>query len=187
MADFKIAFKRTQLNEGAYKYSNLASDRGGETYSGISRRAHPRWSGWALIDARRAAPEFPANLEGYVALQNMVEPFFKSEYWDKINGDRIQNQPIADETYDQAVNSGWVQAGLFLQRSLNLLNKRARMYADLQVDGVIGNVSLGILNNHPNPAAVLKTLNGYQFSHYKDLAEHDETQEDNFYGWLSRT
>lgn len=187
MAEFKIAFDRTMLAEGRFKYSNRASDRGGETYSGISWGAHPNWPGWALINARKPSPDFPNNLKGYAALEALVEPLYKTEYWDQIHGDQIHDQGIANETFDQAVNSYWLTAGMFLQRALNILNKRSRIYPDLQVDGKIGPRTLAILNTHPNPAAVLKALNGYQFCNYRDLAEHDAVQEDNFYGWLSRT
>lgn len=185
MALFETAYKRTAKIEGGY--SDRAADRGGETYKGISRRANPGWNGWFLIDARKASPDFPKNLEDYQALQDCIPEFYRAEYWNRINGDLMNSQEIANELYDTAVNMGWITAGLFLQRSLNILNKKEGTYPNVPTDGIIGPKTLFILNDHKKPAAVLKTLNGFQFCYYKDIAEHDETQELNFYSWLERT
>ena len=45
---FDNAFAHTQTNEGGY--ANNKADLGGETYAGISRKYHPKWSGWAIVD-----------------------------------------------------------------------------------------------------------------------------------------
>ena len=48
MADFNIAFNKVVFHEGGYV--NDPEDRGGETYMGISRRAHPSSNIWYHID-----------------------------------------------------------------------------------------------------------------------------------------
>ena len=48
MADFEKAFINTMGYEGGYVYD--PDDAGGETYKGISRRYHPSWPGWRIID-----------------------------------------------------------------------------------------------------------------------------------------
>ena len=48
MANFDIAFRRTISAEGGYV--NDPNDKGGETYMGISRRAHPTSKIWTYID-----------------------------------------------------------------------------------------------------------------------------------------
>jgi lysozyme family protein len=36
----------------------------------------------------------------------MVQEFYREQFWNKINGDEIPNQELADQVYDMAVNSG---------------------------------------------------------------------------------
>lgn len=184
MADFQIAFKRTATNEGGYV--NRTADRGGETYRGIARNKNPQWEGWALIDARKPAADFPANLEGYAALQEKYEQFFKAEYWDKVQGDQILSQGIANELFDSAVQFGFMTAGFFLQDSLNLLNKNGKLFPDMLTDGKIGPRTLKLTNEFPWPDALLKTMNGFQFMKYVGICRHDSTQEEFFHGWLKR-
>ncbi|HSD38603.1 MAG TPA: glycosyl hydrolase 108 family protein [Rhodocyclaceae bacterium] len=50
MADFSPAFEAMIQNEGGYKLSNVANDRSGQTYAGISRNFHAGWAGWTIID-----------------------------------------------------------------------------------------------------------------------------------------
>ena len=45
---YKEAIKKTLKYEGGYV--NDKDDRGGETYRGVSRRYHPNWSGWKIVD-----------------------------------------------------------------------------------------------------------------------------------------
>ena len=45
-ASFERAYQNTAQIEGGYVYHPY--DRGGETYDGIARKAHPDWFGWAL-------------------------------------------------------------------------------------------------------------------------------------------
>ena len=45
---FKKALEHTLKREGCY--ANHGKDRGKETYKGISRKYHPKWPGWELID-----------------------------------------------------------------------------------------------------------------------------------------
>ena len=48
MADFTKAYALTAAYEGGYV--DDPEDAGGETYRGISRRYHPSWQGWQIID-----------------------------------------------------------------------------------------------------------------------------------------
>ena len=50
-------------------YVNHPNDPGGETYKGISRRAHPNWKGWQLIDQKKPVPE------------QLVQEFYYNNYW----------------------------------------------------------------------------------------------------------
>jgi lysozyme family protein len=184
MADFKQALKKTLGIEGFY--SNDLTDRGAETYKGISRKNNADWHGWIVIDEHKNLPGFPKTLETDEHLQQYVSDLYKERYWDKVAGDFITSQEVAEELFDIAVNMGVKTAVLFLQGSINLLNRNQKLYADIDADGIIGIKTYSTLNKFCNEKSVLKSLNGFQFERYKEICEKDPTQEKYFEGWLQR-
>ena len=104
MADFSIAFNKVLANEGGYV--NDPSDPGGETYKGIARKIFTKWDGWLILDTLKRQSGFPANLEQNIDLQQKVKSFYEVNFWDKVNGDNITNQSIANSIFDFAVNGG---------------------------------------------------------------------------------
>lgn len=182
MAIFKISFDRTIGIEGGY--SNIASDRGGRTYKGIAERMWPDWPGWVIVNKHEPLKRY--QVIASEALDRMVEDFYRVNFWDMLRLGAIRSQDVADELFDTAVNMGVETAGRFLQQGLNLLNRDQRDYKNLEVDGDIGNNTLGIANGFANTPALLKTLNGLQFCRYRDICLKDPGQEANFAGWLKR-
>jgi lysozyme family protein len=104
MANFTEAFDLTSAHEGGYV--DDPTDRGGETYRGISRVHHPSWSGWSKIDVYKGERGFPAMLDTDRSLQNSVKSFYKRKYWDRFLGDQVPDQQVANELYDTGVNMG---------------------------------------------------------------------------------
>jgi lysozyme family protein len=108
MAYYKHAIAKVLRHEGGYV--NDKDDTGGETYRGVSRNNWPRWRGWALIDSAKktagTGPIFTASLDKNVALQDLIMTFYRDNFWDKIGGDFIASQAIADMLVDAAVNEG---------------------------------------------------------------------------------
>ncbi len=104
MANFEIAFKRTEKAEGRNIYTNTPNDAGGETWSGISRRANPNSKIWKVLDSipgKRhmqviASPE----------LERIKLDLYKNNYWNPLWGDKINNQRVANDMYDTGVNMG---------------------------------------------------------------------------------
>ncbi|AKD55044.1 glycoside hydrolase family 108 protein [Spirosoma radiotolerans] len=188
MANFLIAFAYTMGNEGGL--ANHPSDKGGLTYKGITSRDWPNWPGWIQVrNAMRQSGDTDVInriLAADVALQDNVKKFYKLNYWDVNKLDQFNDQAIATELFDTAVNCGENTAAIMLQKSLNKLNKVGRLYPNIAVDGIVGPQTLALTNGHPQPKALLKTLNGYQFKHYEKIADEDESQEVFFYAWLSR-
>jgi lysozyme family protein len=189
MADFSIAYQKTSVFEGGY--SNDARDRGGETYKGISRKFHPDWGGWSILDLMNDKNTKNSQL------QSLVNSFYYNEFWAFLKCDEF-DQPIADELFDTAVNQGKITAAKYLQESLNLLNNNQRHYKDITVDGEIGNVTINAYKEYmstsdfpgrskeKNINTLLKVLNGLQFERYKDIVKRSPDQEIYFYGWLQR-
>jgi lysozyme family protein len=85
---------------------NDADDTGGETYKGIARNFWGGWGGWINIDGAKKRPNFPKSLYSNVILNSLVSDFYKRQFWDKVGGDFIDNQSIADLLVDSAVNEG---------------------------------------------------------------------------------
>ncbi len=189
MANFLQAHKITMSHEGGW--ANNPADSGGMTYKGIAYNFNPGWPGWLLVSGANKkhggnAKLINAELAVNQNLQNSVLQFYKQNYWDVNHLDQVINQRIASELYDTGVNMGVGTAAQFVQRSLNLLNNRGRLYPDIDVDGKIGPVTLDLINSHPNPTHLLICLNGFQFMRYADNAEKKESQEQFMNSWLGR-
>ncbi len=185
MADFKEAFEITLDIEGGY--GNDPDDSGGETYKGISRVHHPKWSGWGLIDGQKQVSGFPQILEDDAALDHSVQSFYKTEFWDKIRGDDLGSQMIANELFDTAVIMSPRKAIVFLQRCLNMLNVMEDLYPDIVVDGGIGVKTLATLKSYlkvRSERLMYNYLNGVQFSYFIERIEKRERNENFARGWI---
>lgn len=133
MADFLIADKLRVGNEGGY--ANVVGDRGGETWRGIARKAHPKWEGWKIIDSLRNKQGFPIILNENKRLQELELEFYKVTFWDVIKGDKLKHQEVANVLYDSAVNMGPKQAVKLAQRA-----------AGIKETGVVDAATLKTLN-----------------------------------------
>lgn len=155
-------------------YVNDPADSGGETNFGITEavaRAHG-YNGPMVNMPRDVAFDI------YVA-----------KYWDAVKGDQLVglSTVVAEEVVDTSVNMGPGRAGKFLQRALNVLNNRSDLYADLKVDGTIGNATLTALAAYLEERSEIplaRALNCLQGSFYIELAERREKDERFVYGWL---
>jgi lysozyme family protein len=179
MAIFDEAFDITMGHEGGY--SNDPHDAGGETYRGISRRYHPTWSGWNVIDDTKP------NIDND-ELDPYVREFYEAHYWDRLRLDDFWSQSIANEMFDTAVNMGVRRAGKFLQECLNYLNRNESLFSDLVVDGIIGPASIDALNeiSEQDGDILLTMLNVCQGRHYMEYMKKSPTQERYARGWFTR-
>jgi len=187
MAEFLKAYNAVIKGyEG--KYANNPNDRGKETYKGVSRRAHPHWRGWKNIDGLKGSIHFPAILEDDADLQKMVLEFYEENYWNRINGNEIPLQDVAEEILDMAVHAGVEKAVEHLQRALNLLNRKEKYYKNLLVDGLLGTNTMQTLMRciySGQSRRLFNVLNLYQGKFYIEIMEHSEDQEE-FIGWFER-
>ena len=194
---FLISLNKTLPKEGFI--NNNPKDKGGYTYKGISREKHPSWKGWRIIDSVLSSLSVaPRNIKKRVILDEvfnanlplnrLVKDFYRAEFWNKIQGDLLPSQLIADELFDTSVNLGVSAASEFLQNTINLLNKNGTIYPDIIVDGVIGNQTLTTLNKCiavNGEKLIFNLLNFYQAKKYIEIMEHDHSQEI-FIGWFNR-
>ncbi len=155
-------------------YVNDPADSGGETNYGITvsvARAYG-YTGAMISLPRQTAFDIYAD-----------------RYWGAVCGDQLEvlSERICEEVVDTSVNTGPGRAGKFLQRSLNVLNNRTKLYPDLKVDGQIGRNTLTALKlylKYRDESALYKALNSLQGAFYITLAERREKDERFVYGWF---
>lgn len=125
MASILKALKKTLKFEGVY--SDDPDDLGGETYYGISRVNHPNWEGWPYIDKGKQPPV------------ELVPTFYKKLFWNKMGGDDISSQGVAENIFDFAVNAGLSRAIKAAQRAANICTLYRNPDSEiLLMDGVYG-------------------------------------------------
>lgn len=162
--------------EGAFV--DHPDDKGGPTMYGITQKV-ARLHGWD--GEMRHMP------------RALAVQIYKDQYWSAPNFDRVAmlSTRVAEELLDTGVNMGIAWAGKFLQRSLNALNNQGTHYADLVVDGLVGNGTLGALKDYlerrdlTGEDVLLKALNCLQGARYIEIAEARERNESFVFGWFS--
>jgi len=172
------------LYEGIY--SNDADDKGKETYRGISRRAHPQWRGWALIDSVKGKPDFKEVIINSTALKEWAIDFYIKEYWKDL---LLYTMPeeIAAEVFEQAINFGKKRAVKHLQRAANALRYDTKL-EELQVDGVMGAKTIRMISaieKRGRANKLLRAFNSLQGCRYVELMEKSESQL-KYTGWFDR-
>lgn len=169
MADFQKAYEKTAKYEGGY--SNSKADRGGETYAGISRKNFPNWVGWSFLDTKKTKK----TNHKFFELDTQVQAFYRAEFWDKIKGDDIVDQSVANNVYDFSVNSGVNRASRYTQQIIGVTQ-----------DGVIGNKTVAELNLY-DPVKFVTKLKAMREEFLRGIVAKDETQKVFLAGWIDRT
>ena len=156
-------------------YSNDPADNGGET-------------NWGITKATARANGYTGEMKS-LPLDTAIK-IYKSQYWlqPKFSQVASLSSKVAMELFDTGVNCSTGFAQKALQECLNLLNQNGKLYANLVVDGGIGQKTLDALSiclKRPNGEnVVLKVLNGLQFVRYKEICERREDQEKFMWGWV---
>ncbi|MCF6327595.1 MAG: hypothetical protein L3J21_09935 [Devosiaceae bacterium] len=155
-------------------YVNDPSDSGGETNWGVTINVARKYGyQGSMIELDRS----------------IAFDIYAEKYWNSVKGDELlsASEMIAAEVVDTAVNMGPNRAGKFLQRSLNALNNRQRLYNDLSVDGKIGFNTISCLElclMSRDETVLAKMLNCLQGSFYIELSERREKDERFIHGWF---
>ncbi|WP_010164712.1 glycoside hydrolase family 108 protein [Sphingomonas sp. PAMC 26617] len=158
-------------------YVDHPADRGGETRFGITA-AVARANGYD--GAMRAFPVAKAR------------EIYRRLYWEQPRFGAVDRlaPTVAAILFDTAVNMGPAVATGFLQRALNALNRGARDYADVALDGVIGAATLAAVTGFlarrgaAGEAVLGKAIEALRGERYVALAERRPADEAFLYGWL---
>lgn len=170
---FYDTYYRNELLPIEGGWSDVAGDRGLETYCGISRKFHPEFPGWPIIDAYRKKFGYKYNLViKDPILEKMVYDFYKKNYWDAVKADQIKSDSIAKIIVDWKINGG-------------LSVKKIQSYLKVNPDGKIGTDTINAINK-ANAKDLFDYIKGLRLSHYNGIVLNDVTQKKFYAGWLKR-
>jgi lysozyme family protein len=165
MADFLPAFELMLKDEGGYKLHDVEGDTGGMTYAGIARNKNPHWKGWPYIDSKETGGP----------LTGLVRDFYKQEFWDKMRGDEIREQDIANSIFNFGVNAG-----------MGMAVKLAQLVVNATPDGGIGPKTVELLNQQ-NASDFRKSYALTKIARYAEICNKNRTQSKFLLGWINRT
>lgn len=175
MNRIELAIENTLGKEGGFV--DHPSDRGGPTKWGITQDTARR-NGYAgrMQDLDR----------------EQARDIYRNEFFlrPRFNDVLELSQTIGEELFDTGVNCGVGTSGQFLQRSLNVLNQRAKLFPDLKVDGMIGDGTLRALKAYlaargaQGELVLMRMLNALQGGYYVAITEKREANEDFIFGWF---
>lgn len=163
MSDFDRAYAQAIELEGGYKLTNHQADNGGMTYAGISRRSHPTWDGWAIVDVGQQVPT------------QVVRNFYLGRFWLRFRCDQIADQDVAECVFLGAINA---------EASVRLL-QMVLGFSGSDVDGVIGPKTLEAINA-AEPGTLIDRFTLAKIVRYVAIVERDKTQAKWFLGWVRR-
>lgn len=156
MASFNDAIVKTLAKEGGNTYTKTANDRGGATKYGISQLAYPS------LDIRNLT-------------EQQARDIYKSDYWDRICGDDIGSQVVAENIFDTAVNMG-VKAATKLAQAVCAMPT---------IDGIFGAKTTTMVNGYKDEDFICHfTL--AKIARYTHICIEDKTQSKFLLGWITR-
>lgn len=160
MADFEQAFQRLMRDEGVV-LTDTPNDKGGLTFCGISRKFHPKWSGWRDIDV------------GSTPSIDLVRSFYRETFWEPIRAQDMIHQRVAEVVFSQFVNMGSNGIKL-MQTTLGLV-----------ADGVVGTKTISALNRGDEELFLMR-YSLTNVARYHAIGMKDKTQRRFWPGWIKR-
>jgi lysozyme family protein len=171
MASFDAYFPALLKHEGGFVDDPV--DRGGATNKGITMKT--------FQSCARQNLGIDPTLDNLKALTDaQAAKIYKPMYWDKVRGDDIALQELANIVFDFQVNSG-AHAAKLLQRVLNDMGATP----PLTVDGSIGSGTMGALTGMDQKDVYRRYKQG-RIDFYQDLVAQNPEQGRFLKGWLNR-
>lgn len=157
-------------------YANVNGDKGGETYRGISRKANPKWEGWAHLEKHK--PLMYGDIINDEQLKQAVRDLYYQKYFEPNKLHLFNNVLPALMCFDFAVHGGFSKSKL-----QDLLNRKFGF--NLVADGILGVKSLEAINS-VDPVKLSHEILDLRKKHLDGIIQEDPTQEKFRRGWDSR-
>lgn len=166
MADFNKYFPILMEKEGGY--INDPIDPGGATKFGIT------FAVW-LKNGYDKDGDGDIDIEDLKKItQADAFPIAKKKYWDKVAGDEVYSQSVAEILFDWAYNSGYITA---VQHVQNIIGTKA--------DGEIGPKTIAAINAY-NSKTLFDRIKVERIKFYENIVKHKPSQKKYLNGWRNR-
>ena len=169
MADFNAFFKTLLKHEGGFV--NDPDDPGGATNKGVTMNTFKLY-------AKELLGVEPTLDNLKIMTDEQAGKIYKKMYWDKVYGDDIEHQNLANIFFDFYVNAGG-NAVKVMQRCL------LDMGQNVTVDGAFGAGSLKALKSVKLPDLYTRYKQARK-TYYVDLTKKNPRLEKFLKGWLNR-
>lgn len=150
----------------------------GLTFFGIYQSAHPNLKMWKTIDKYLSIePDIKKCsllLSNVSDLKDEVYKFYKREFWDKMQLDKVNSSHICNEMFIFGINVGYVTC-----------IKETQKLIGVTADGIIGNITLGKLNQ-VDEVWFDKEFDKIEMAYYERLIEQKPHLTINLKGWFNR-
>lgn len=163
MADFNEAIALVLKHEGGFV--NHPKDPGGATNMGITYNTYKQYA---------VQLGLTVSIQSLKSLHiSQIAKIYKVGYWDKIKGDRIKDQQVANIIFDSYVNMGNTAIRI-VQKELGLLR-----------DGKFGEVTLAAVNT-AEPRLLFNRIKQARVLFYRSLVLRKPTMRVFAKGWSNR-
>jgi len=166
MADFNKAIEKVLSKEGGYVWDPV--DQGGETNFGITDKLDGIVDRMADVDG---------DGDGDVLIMNLTidqaKQIYNREFWDKMQGDLINDQSVANIVFDAYVNSGKVAL------------KQLQKVVGVETDGEIGPRTIAAIN-YAAGSVVFEMFKDARKRFYNSIVERKPSQKRFIKGWMNR-
>ena len=151
----------------------------GWTFMGVYQGAFPNLDLWKTVRQKVQQANGSMKLAGSilynnVAVREMIDDFYKKEFWDKAKLDEVHSQQIANEIFIAGVNMGMKKAVMLAQKLVCV-----------PADGIVGPKTLKAINTHDDTAfdEMYDTL---EMDYYEMLVVNDPRKRIYAKGWRNR-
>jgi lysozyme family protein len=157
-------------------FSDDADDHGGAT-------------AWGITEAVARAFGYTGPMRDLTRAQ--AAAIYRARYVVQPRLDQLEpiDSALTARLFDIGVNCGTAVGIRFLQRALNVLNRRGALFPDITVDGALGALTLAALRafiaarGRDGRHVLLGMITAQHSARYMEIAEHDPAQETFEFGW----
>lgn len=185
---FDRTYEFTKKFEGGYV--NDPTDRGGETFRGISRKSWPCWDGWEMVDdIKEKFGNNPAAIDGFFfhnfEMDCLVEDFYFENFWTPVADFGLPNLLTA-KLFDTSVNLGKKGGVKVLQKTLNQLDPTSQLDVDGKYGPKTSQAAFQSIQSKDREDEALTIFSYQQSEYYKDIVANNPSQKKYLNGWLRR-